>query len=111
ALLHLAAVGVEDAVDEVDPFVAGRRRLHHQDLVRADTEAPVGEPAPLLAGELQAPGGRVDHDEIVAGALHLGEGDALWLHRVDSCIMSWPRGSPRRPCFTPSPPAPPSWWC
>ena len=47
ALLDFAAVGVEDAVAEVD--AGPLRRLDHQDLVGTDTEAAVRQ-APQLVG-------------------------------------------------------------
>ena len=71
ALLDLAAVGVEDPVAEVD--VVARRRLDDQHLVAADAEAPVGEPPQLRRRQRHALPHAVDHDEIVAEALHLGE--------------------------------------
>src|SRR5690606_2777004 len=49
------------------------RPLHHQQLVGADAEAPVGQPAPLRRSEIQGLARGVDHDEVVAGAVHLGE--------------------------------------
>ncbi len=71
ALLDLAAVGVEDPVAEVD--VGPGRRLDHQHLVAADAEAPVGEAAQLVAREIHALAHAVEHDEVVAEAVHLGE--------------------------------------
>ena len=72
ALLDLVAGGaVEDAVAEVDARCAGR--LDDQDLVAADAEAPVAEPAQLRCIERQRRARRVEHDEVVARALHLGE--------------------------------------
>jgi hypothetical protein len=47
ALLDLAAVGVDDAVAEVVGGVA--RLFHHQQLVAADAEMPVGEAPHLVA--------------------------------------------------------------
>src|SRR6185295_9599804 len=71
ALLDFAAVGVEDAIAEVDALL--RRPLDDQQLVEADAEVPVGERADLLAAEREVLLRRVDDDEIVARALHLGE--------------------------------------
>jgi hypothetical protein len=70
ALLHLGAVGVEDAVVEVRAREA--RRLHQQHLIAADAEAPVREPRGQSAvmSDLRD---AVEHDEVVAEALHLGE--------------------------------------
>ena len=44
-----------------------------QQLVRADAEVPVGERAPLGTRERHALAHAIQHDEVVAGALHLGE--------------------------------------
>jgi hypothetical protein len=70
ALLDLAAVGVEDAVAEVDAGRVGR--LDDEDLVGADAEAAVAEAAHLRARRARAArrarSCRVEHDEIVARA-------------------------------------------
>ena len=71
AMFDLVAAGVEDAVAEVHARRA--RRLDHQDLVGTDAEMPVGQRAELLGAELQRLAGGVEHDEVVARALHLGE--------------------------------------
>ncbi len=71
ALLDFAAVVVIDAVAEVAAF--RDRALDDQDLVGTDAEAAVGQAAPLLRAEIDVLVDRVDHDEIVAGAVHLGE--------------------------------------
>ena len=70
ALLHLAAVGVEDTVAEIAVPAA---RLDHQDLVAADAEMPVREAPELGAGERERLLRGVDDHEIVSGAVHLGE--------------------------------------
>ena len=75
ALFDFTAVGVEDAITEINPGGRGRLDQHH--LVGADTEVPVGQQAPLLGLEPHALAHAVEHDKIVAGALHLGE---LQLH-------------------------------
>jgi len=74
AVLHLVAGVVEDAVAKVH----ARRRgaLDDQDLVGADAEAAVAQPAHLLGPERQRLARGVEHDEVVAGALHLGEANA-----------------------------------
>jgi hypothetical protein len=71
ALLDLAAVGVEDAVAEID----ARRRaaLDDQDLVAADAEMAVGEKARLGRRRHEVLADRVEHDEIVAEAMHFGK--------------------------------------
>ena len=72
ALLHLAPVRVEDPVAEVRVVPRGGR--HEQDLVAADPEAAIGEPPDLLRSEIQRTTCRVEHDEVVAEAVHLGKG-------------------------------------
>jgi hypothetical protein len=88
ALLDLAAVGVEDAVAEID---VGRPALHHEDLVAADAEVAVGEPLELRAREREGLAGAVDDDEVVAGALHLGE---LELHPIAAWMRAQMRSTP-----------------
>ena len=51
ALLDLAAVGVEDAVAEIG--AGARGGLDQQDLVAADAEMAVGDPAHLLAAKVE----------------------------------------------------------
>ena len=88
ALLDLAAVGVHDAVGEVG--AAGRvAGLDDEDLVGADAKAPVGQEAVLGRAQgqtlCQRPAGGVEHDEVVARAVHLGE---TQLHgcRLSACL-------------------------
>ena len=70
-LFHFAAVGVVDPVTEIH---AGRlRSFNHQHLVRADAEAPVRQELPLRGREIDALIDGVDHDEVVARAVHFGE--------------------------------------
>src|SRR5690606_13896506 len=71
ALFDLAAVAVEDAVAEVD--ACRLRTLDHQDLVGPDAEAAVGQAAPLFRAQVHLLVDGVDDDEIIAGAVHLGE--------------------------------------
>jgi hypothetical protein len=71
ALLHLAAVGVVDHVFEVD--ARRRRGPHRQDLVGADAEVAVRQLPVLRFAQMEQAAGFVEHDEVVAGALHLGE--------------------------------------
>ena len=49
------------------------RRLNQQDLVAADAEAAVGDRAQLGLVEHDTLVDRVEHDEVVAKAVHLGE--------------------------------------
>jgi hypothetical protein len=74
ALLDLAAVGIEDAVAEID--ARRRRALDDQDLVAADAEMAVGEKARLGRRRHEVLADGVEHDEIVAEAVHFGEADA-----------------------------------
>ncbi len=72
AVLDLvAAAAIEDAIAEVD--LGPRRLFDDQDLVGADAEAPVGERLQLRGVERQRLARGVEDDEVVAGALHLGE--------------------------------------
>ena len=85
ALLDLAAVGVEDAVAEVDVVAGGR--LDQQDLVAADAEVAVGDAAALLGGERDGLADAVEHDEVVAEAVHFGEAQScarLGIHAVNN---------------------------
>jgi hypothetical protein len=76
AMLDLVAGVVEDAVAEVG-MPGAARRLDDQDLVGAHAEAAVAQVAQLLPRELQRGARGIEHDEVVARALHLGE---LHLH-------------------------------
>jgi hypothetical protein len=71
ALLHLAAVGVEDTVTKVRAGDA--RPLQHQDLVAAHAEVAIRDASQLLAGKGKRLLRGVDDDEVVARAVHLGE--------------------------------------
>ncbi len=73
ALLDLAAVGVVDHVFEIDALA--RRGPHRKHLVGAHAEVAVRQEAVLAGRQVQPCAGLVEHDEVVAGALHLGETD------------------------------------
>ncbi len=74
ALLDLAAIGIEDAVAEID---AGRRRtFDHQDLVATDAKVAVGEKARLGRRRHEVLVDGVEHDKVVAEAVHFGEADS-----------------------------------
>jgi hypothetical protein len=47
--------------------------LHEQDLVGADTKTPVAQVAQLRACEVSGRARAVEHDKVVARAVHLGE--------------------------------------
>ena len=92
ALLDLAAVGVEDAVAEVDVGAAGF--LDQQDLVAADAEMAVGDAAALFGRERDGLADAVEHDEVVAEAVHFGEFQfhaLLGIHSVLSLTYSLSR--------------------
>ena len=97
ALLHLVAVGVEDAV--VDDGAVAPRLLEHQRLVEADAGVPVGEGAQRFRRG-RAAGRCVEDDEVVAQAVHLGEGElhaGPWGLRVQVATPGC-RRSRRRAC-------------
>ena len=71
ALLHLIAIGIEDAIDEVDVGRIGR--LDHQNLIGADTEMPIGKQTLLRRAQGERLTGCVEHPTIVARAMHLGK--------------------------------------
>ena len=77
ALLDFGAVGVEDAINEIDIRTIGG--LDQQQLVSAHTKVPIRQPAPLLSRQIDFLTHAVEHHKIVARALHLGE---LELHRL-----------------------------
>ena len=72
ALLDLAAVGVEDAVAEIGIGPGGA--FHQQDLVATDAEMAIGDELELGRAQIHALRNRVEHHEIVAQAMHFGEG-------------------------------------
>jgi len=77
ARFDLAAVGIEDPHPEVGGLGLGQ----HDQLVATDPGAPVGQRARQRGGDgRQGLGARVEHDEVVAEAMHLGEGGAHGRH-------------------------------
>ena len=84
AVLDLAAVGVVDDVFKVQ--TRRGRGAHGQNLVGPHAEVAVGQKAVLGGRESQGPGGFVEHDKIVARALHFGKGD-LHAHDYPRNIM------------------------
>src|SRR5262249_4486658 len=74
ALLDLTAVGVPDAVAEIR--VGALRSLDEKNLVAADAEVPVREPSRALRAYVKGSADAVEHDEVVARPLHLGEFEA-----------------------------------
>jgi hypothetical protein len=71
AVLHLAAIVVEDAIAEID--IGPRRALDQQQLVCAHAKVAIGDGAPLLGREVDRGLDAVEHDKVVARAVHLGE--------------------------------------
>ena len=59
-------------------------RLDHQDLVTADAEAAIGQPLQQRRARPERRAGRIDDDEIVASAMHLGE------RELHPCIVTAP---------------------
>ena len=70
-LLHLASIGIEDAITKVSVFVL--RPFDQQQLVATDTEVAVGDETDVLRRQGDLLAHAIYHDEIVAGAVHLGE--------------------------------------
>ena len=90
ALLHFAAVGVEDTIEHAVVRIA--RRLEHQRLVEADAGVPIGEGAHAIgidrcAGER---GGGVEDEKIVSQPLHLHELDAHAASIADAITAARP---------------------
>jgi hypothetical protein len=79
ALLDLASVGVEDAIAEV---VSRRGRgLDQQHLVASHAQVAVGEAARIVGGDRKPLADAVQHHEVVALAVHLGESHRYILPR------------------------------
>ncbi len=74
ALLDLEAVGVEDAIE--DRSIRTAWRLEDEGLVETDAGMAIGKLPPLLRSGQRCPGRHVEHDEVVASAVHLHEIDA-----------------------------------
>ena len=72
ALLDLAAVGIEYAVTKI--HIGLRGALDQQNLVAANAEVPVGNGAQLCRVQIHPLCHAVEHDKIVAEAVHFGEG-------------------------------------
>ena len=90
ALFDLAAVGVEDAVAEID--VGAGRRLDHQQLITADAAVAVGDRLDARGGEIDRRARGVDDDEVVAQAVHLGEAQFHLAVQCFSRSAARPRG-------------------
>jgi len=73
-LFNLGSIRIEYAVEHRGIRASGI--FQDQCLIEADADAPIGE-LPELFGRRRSPsGGRIEHNEIVAGTVHLREIDA-----------------------------------
>ena len=66
-----AAVGVVDAIVKIG--VGSGRWGDDEDLVATDAEATITDAPDLIGAQLQGAARRVEHDEVVAQAVHFGE--------------------------------------
>ena len=73
AVSDLAAVGIEDPIAGRDAVTL--RRLEQEDLIAADAEPPIGQPAHLCGVDIDGMGQTIQQHEVVAEAVHLGERD------------------------------------
>ncbi len=104
AVFDLAAVAIEDPVLEI--HAVDGRFFDEQQLVGADAEVTIGERTHLRFGERrQCARIAVEHDEVVARAVHLGEREFHWVrismaNKAVSAACSTPRhaGPPRSSC-------------
>ena len=71
AVFHLAAVGVEDAIDEVMARVAGG--LDNQQLVEADAAMAVGPGADLGRRPGEGPVAAIQHHKVITQPVHFGK--------------------------------------
>ena len=81
ALLHFAAIGIEDAV--VDIGAGAARGLQNHGLVETDALVAVRKLAPLRGGRQAAVAWRFKYDDVVASAMHFGE---LELHGAKNTL-------------------------
>ena len=56
-------------------FCIGKVELAIRADVRSQTEAPVGDGTPLIAGEVHGLVDGVNHHEVIASAVHFGESE------------------------------------
>ena len=70
-MFDLGAVGVENAIAEIR--VRTRGAFDQEDLVGADAEVPVAQGAGALGRHFDGLADAVEHDEIIARAMHFGE--------------------------------------
>jgi hypothetical protein len=74
ALFDLGTVGVEYPVEH--DRVGSPGRLEHQRLVEPNACMPIREVSQLGGGQHGLPGGRIEHDKVVARPVHLREIEA-----------------------------------
>jgi hypothetical protein len=83
ALLHLAAVGVENTVIDMGARAAGR--LEHQRLIKPDARMTRRQRAPLSRCRQGAVTWRLEDNEVIAETVHFGE---LELHVAKNTLRS-----------------------
>jgi hypothetical protein len=71
ALLDLATIAIEDAIAEID--VGARARFDQQHLVAANAAMAIGQEAQLLGCQFERLANPVEHDKVIAEAMHLGK--------------------------------------
>ena len=73
ALFDLAAVGIENTIAEID--IRTGCLLNQQELIATYAKMAIGEEPDLLRRERNHLADPIDHDKIVAEAVHLGKAD------------------------------------
>jgi hypothetical protein len=73
ALRHLAAVSIENAVTKFG--IGLRRPFDQQQLVATDAKMAVGDKSHVFGGQVNRLIDRIDHNKIVADAVHFSEFD------------------------------------
>ena len=93
ALLYLVAIGIENSVDKIR--LRAGRVLHQKDLIRPNAQASVCHGLQALGGQRigRQSSPRINDDEVVARAMHLGERNARGI--AHARIIHRPTG-PRR---------------
>ena len=71
ALLHFTAIGIENAIAEIDARL--RSGFHQQNLVAADAEMAIGQMTKLLRCQRQRLTNAIENDKVVAQSVHLRE--------------------------------------
>ena len=76
ALFDFTTVGIEDAITEI--HISAMGPLNYQNLIGAYTEATVCQFAPLFRPQIDLLIDSVNHNEIIASAVHLSELQFHW---------------------------------